>query len=398
MSSRDPARLLTEVRAYVREVVVPNRDRFDGVHTRDDFPIELVQPGIALGLKTIALPVEDGGLAAPPSLLGPIVEELAFGDLGVAYYFKHNWRFARLIPRLPDGLRRRVVEQLRDDPWYLPASAMTEESSGSDNHVLSDDPAVGMRLRARRDGEEWVLDGKKMMITNGSMAGIYFVGCRTDPDVPVARGVTLIAVPADTPGVSHGPAYRKLGQRASVQTDVVFEDCRVPLDHAVSAVGEGLGATRRGANVGSNLVNAFMSIGVARAAYEAALDWCTTRVQGGQPIYRHQLVAHALGGMKVEVEAARGYATQVAATLDRVGAGDLAPELAWGANVFASEMVVRVARRAMEQFGGRGMMGDWPAEKLMRDALTLQHGFGTNPLTLTKIGTGEAERHLAART
>ncbi len=393
--TEDDQALLEGVRAYVRDVLVPGRGRFDAVAGRDDFPIELVQPGIDLGLKLLAFAPEDGGRGAPPSLLAPVVEELAYGDLGAAYYFKHNWRFARLVPKLPVSLRRDVVERLRDDPWYLPASAMTEAGSGSDNHVLSEDPGVGMTLRARRDGDEWVLDGTKVMITNGSMAGIYFVGARTDATVPVARGVTMIAVPADTPGLRCGEPYGKLGQRASVQTDVHFDGCRVPLDHAVSEVGQGLGRTRRGANVGSNLINASMSIGVARAAYDAALAWCTTRVQGGVPIYQHQLVAHAIGSMKVEIEAARGYVGTIAATLDEQGQDSVDPELAWGANVFASEMVVRVARTAMEQFGGRGMMDAWPAEKLVRDALTLQHGFGTNPLTLTKIGTAEAERLLA---
>ncbi len=384
--------LLDDVRAYVRDVVVPARDRLDAVTSVDGFPMDVMQPGIDLGLKALALREEDGGRAAGTPLLGRVVEALAFGDLGVAYYFKHNWRFARMIPRLPDHLRGEVARRIAEDPWYLAASAMTEEHSGSDNHVLSDDPDVGMRLSARRDGDEWVLDGTKIMITNGSMAGIYFVGCRTDRTRPVAEGVTIIAVPADTPGLRCGEPYPKLGQRASVQTDVHFDGVRVPLDHAVSEVGEGLGATRRGANVGSNLINAYMAIGVADSAYQAALEWSRTRIQGGVPLYRHQLVAHALGSMKVDLEAARGYAAQVADAIDRLGPAEIDPVVAWGTNVFASEMVVRVARSAMEQLGGRGMMGHWPTEKIMRDALTLQHGFGTNPLTLLKIGTAEAER------
>ncbi len=388
--------LLEAVRCYVAATVIPARAELDAVASRDTFPIGIVQPGIDLGLKSLAMDAADGGAGATSVLLGLVVEELARGDLSVAYYFKHNWRFSRLIPRLPEPLRKDVAENLRSNPWYLAASAITEEESGTDNHLRSDDPAVGMRLQALRDGDQWVLNGTKVMITNATMAGIYFVAARTDPTVPTEQGVTLIAVPGDADGISYGEPYGKLGQRASIQTDVTFHDCRVPLDYAVSDVGGGQSAARKGATTGSNIVNAFMSIGVARSAYEEALNWCTIRVQGGCPIYKHQLVAHQLGQMKVEIDAALSYALLAAEALDGDGP-EHAAVVAWGANVVASEMVVRVARAGMELFGGRGMMAGWPLEKIVRDALTLQHGFGTNPVTLTMIGSAEAEAALHGR-
>lgn len=387
--------LLDAVRSYVDETVVPARDELDAVIDRDNFPISVVKPGIDLGLKSLAFAPEDGGRGASAVLLGLVVEELARGELGIAYYFKHNWRFSQLVRRLPPALRRHVTKQLKHDPWYLGASAITEANVGSDNHLLSSNPELGVQLKARRDGDHWVLNGEKVMITNATMAGIYFVGARTDAGVPAESGVTLIAVPGDTDGISFGPPYRKLGQRSSIQTDVHFDNCRVPLNYAVSEVGRGLSSTRTGANTGSNLVNAFMSIGVARAAYEVALDWCTSRVQGGSLIYEHQLVAHQLGSMRVELDAALGHAYCVARALDKVGPQDLDPAAAWAANVSASEMVVRVARAAMELLGGRGMMAGWGTEKLIRDALTLQHGFGTNPLMLANIGTLASEKVLA---
>jgi alkylation response protein AidB-like acyl-CoA dehydrogenase len=116
-------------------------------------------------------------------------------------------------------------------------------------------------------------------------------------------------------------------------------------------------------------------------------------VQGGSLIYRHQVVSRDLGMMKTEIEAARSYVQHAARLYDAVGR-DMGEETPNGANVFASEMVVRVARMGMELFGGRGMMGEWPAEKIMRDALTLQHGFGTNPLLLIGIGVAAAEELL----
>jgi butyryl-CoA dehydrogenase len=377
------------VREYVRADVIPSRARLDAVLYGEDFPYDVVERGCELGLRVLPLPRDLDGRDADMTTLTLVAEELAVGDLGIAYYFKHNWRFARLLPRLPGRLRQEVLDRLRHDPRFLPASAMTERHAGSDNNLPYDAPGSGLTLSAVQDGDAWVLDGSKFMITNGSVASLYFVGGRTDPSAGVVDGVTLFAVAADTPGISYGEPYRKLGQRSSIQADVHFENVRIPLDHAMSPIGGGLTTSRR-ALVGANIVNAAMAVGVARAAYEEALRWSTTRVQGGVPIYRHQLVARELGLMRVEMEAARAYTWQTAKAFSRYGP-EMGAELASGVNIFATEMVAKVTRQAMELFGGRGMMADWPAEKLVRDSLTLQHANGTNPLLLLGLGTRDAE-------
>lgn len=382
--------LRAAVRRYVAEDVIPNRRRFDSVRKPGDFPWELVQRGFDLGLKSLPFPTEYGGAGAGASTLAMVVEELAVGDLGVAYFFKHNWRFAQLSKRLPERLKGQTIRRICEDPTFLPATAITELGSGSDNHVQSDDPSRGVQLAAVRTGGEWVLNGSKLMITNAGMAGIYFVAARTNSTVPARQGVTMFAVPADLPGISLGDPYEKVGQRASIQCDVHFTDVRVPEDAAVSDIGAAMGEVRKGATILSNLVNAAMSIGVARSAYEESLRWATTRVQGGEPIYRHQAVARELGYMKSVIEAARAYAHAGAELHDRLGR-DMDESFAYGANVFASEMVLRVSRLAVEIYGGRGMMGEWPVEKIARDAMTLQHGFGTNPLMLIGIGTAAGD-------
>jgi alkylation response protein AidB-like acyl-CoA dehydrogenase len=384
--------LRASVREYVRGVVVPARGRLDAVRTPADFPWDIVEPGCELGLRLLPLPEEHGGIDADTTTLVLVAEELAAGDLGIAYYFKHNWRFAKLFPRLPGELAQWVLSELRHNPRFLPASATTEHAAGSDNNLPYEAPEAGLALRADRDGAEWVLNGSKFMITNGGMASLYLVGGRTDPSVPVSKGTTIFAVRADTPGISYGAPYTKIGQRASLQCDVVFDNVRVPLDHAIGKVGEGLEATRR-ALIGANVINAAMAVGIARAAYEEALQWSIERVQGGVPIYQHQLVARDLGAMRADWEAARCYTWATARAFARLGP-ELA-ELASGANLFATEAVVRVARAAMELFGGRGMMGEWPVEKLVRDAMTLQHANGTNGLVSVKMGRRDAETLVA---
>jgi acyl-CoA dehydrogenase len=318
-----------------------------------------------------------------------VAEELAWGDLSVAYFFRHYWRFAKLIPRLPETVRDMVTTGIASDERFVPASASTEELAGSDNALPFDSPGHGAMLSAARDHDGWVLNGRKLMITNGGIASLYFVLARTDPTVGIRAGATMIAVPSDTPGVRTGPLYRKLGQRGSPQADVWFENCRVPADHAVTAEGEGYLASERGL-IAANITNAAMCLGVARAAYEHALDWSLERVQGGRPIYQHQLVAHDLGRMKLLLDAARSYLLRTAAEYSSSDSFD--PQLSWGIRVFAADTAIEVTQKAMFLFGGRGIMSDHPVEKLVRDALTLTHGNGTSPLMTMRIGTHEAER------
>jgi alkylation response protein AidB-like acyl-CoA dehydrogenase len=138
-----------------------------------------------------------------------------------------------------------------------------------------------------------------------------------------------------------------------------------------------------------------MSLGVARAAYEAALDWSLDRVQGGVPIYRHQLVAHDLGRMKLLLDAAHSYLMRTAWEYSWSPA--FHPQLSWGVRVHAAEVAIEVTQKAMFLFGGRGIMTGSPAEKLVRDALTLTHGNGTSALMTLRIGEQQAQARLAGR-
>jgi alkylation response protein AidB-like acyl-CoA dehydrogenase len=188
--------------------------------------------------------------------------------------------------------------------------------------------------------------------------------------------------------------YDKVGQRASPQADVILERVRVDADQVVGEVGGGMRA-QAAVLVGPNITNAATALGVARAAYEEALDFALDRVQGGVPIWRHQLVAHELGWLGAQLEAMRSHVLRVAWQFSHDPAFD--PALAWGVRVVATDLAIEITRRVVLLFGGRGIMSAWSVEKLARDALTLTHGNGTNALMLLKAGTRAAERRLAAR-
>ncbi len=381
-------------RDYADRVLRPAASRLDGLDTAADFPWELMREGTALGLKALPLPRELGGRDADMVMQCLVVEELAAGDLSAAYFFRHYWRFARLVPRLPAAIRDMVVHGIAHDERFVPASASTEPQAGSDNALPYDAPHHGATLSARRDGTLWVLDGRKSMITNGGIASLYFVLARTDPTLGIRAGATMFAVPASTPGVSTGPLYRKMGQRGSPQADVILENCRIPLEYAITEPGDGYAASERGLT-SANITNAGMCLGVARSAYEAALDWSVDRVQGGKPIFRHQLVAQDLGRMQMLLATARSSLHAVAWEYSH--SRGFHPQRSWQVRVFAAEVAIEVTQKAMLLFGGRGIMSDHPVEKLVRDALTLTHGNGTNALMTMKIGTHQAEERAAGR-
>jgi alkylation response protein AidB-like acyl-CoA dehydrogenase len=386
--------LVEATRAYARDVVVPQRARLDEQVTIEGFPWDVVEPGARLGLKALPLPAEHGGRGADAVTLCLVAEELAAGDLGVCYFFRHFWRFGRLLQRLAPRWRDWVLDRIANDDRFAPASAVTEPLAGSDNALPYDAPGHGASLSATRDGDGWILDGRKAMITNAGLASVYFVFARTDPTVGIGRGMTHFVVPADAPGLSTGPLYDKLGQRASPQADVVLDRVRVEGDQVVGEVGEGMRA-QAAVLVGPNITNAATALGVARAAYEEALDFSLDRVQGGVPIWRHQLVAHELGSIRVQLDAMRSHVLRVAWAFSHDPSFD--PALAWGVRVFATDLAIEITRRVVLLFGGRGIMSAWPVEKLARDALTLTHGNGTNALMLLKTGTRAAEQRLAAR-
>ncbi len=386
--------LVEATREYAVRVVRPAAARLEALERAEDFPFDLMREGSALGLKALPLPRELGGRAADMVTQCLAVEELAAGDISVGYFFRHYWRFARLVPRMPKRVRDMVIHGIADDERFVPASASTEPAAGSDNALPHDAPGFGAMLSAERHDGGWLLNGRKLMITNGGIASLYFVLGRTDPSVGIRSGATMFAVPAATPGVGVGPLYRKLGQRGSPQADIEFVDCRIPDDYAVTEIGAGYAASARGLTA-ANITNAAMCLGVARSAYEAALDWSIDRVQGGVAIHQHQLVAHDLGRMRMLLDAARSHLLSVAWEFSHKAGFE--PQRSWQIRVFAADVAIEITQKAMFLFGGRGIMGDFPIEKLVRDALTLTHGNGTTALMTMKIGTEQAETRMRER-
>ena len=340
---------------------------------RETFSWDIVRKGSALGLRTLAVPEKFGGPGV--DLMGQVlvILELARADGAIAKTFSQNWKFTPFITELAtDEQRERYLTPFLNDDTYLLASANTEPGAGSDNRMRPKDPATGLKLRAVRDGDGWILNGMKHFIANGGVAKLYVVRGRTDPSAPVARGVTNFLVPAGTPGFRIGRTHDKVGWRFYQNAELIFENCRVPDADRVGEVnrayagGESLTGGFNDVELSANI------LGIAQAAFEHALEHARNRVQGGRPIIEHQAISLKLADMHMRLEAARSYLFRVveACLEEGVGMDSASKQLM---KVFATEAGQKVTRDAVEIFGGMGVMREAPVEKLMRDASIFTH-------------------------
>jgi alkylation response protein AidB-like acyl-CoA dehydrogenase len=365
-------------RAFATEEVRPRCRELDRVANPDlSYPTDLILRASELGLRTLTLPREYGGRAADAVTQAIVLEELCVGDVGFGMALLHPWREGRaLATETTDEQRERFLPAFLADPSYVTSLGMSEPHAGSD-HVLpyAGDVSAGARTSAVVDGDQWVLNGTKRWISNAGVSKILILMARTDPTVAWNQGVSLFLVPTDTPGFIAGRPEDKLGLRVNRNAEIRLEDCRIPVENLLGAVNGGAEVLGR-LSKGSLFKEGVKSIGVARAAYEEAVSWCRTRVQGGKPIIEHQAVQTTLAEMATGIEAARSLAWRVAWAIDNDPAAAVALEPM--TKIFSGEVAVRCAISGLELHGGYGVLRDNFAEKLVRDAVTMLHAFGGN--------------------
>jgi acyl-CoA dehydrogenase len=334
---------------------------------RSQHPGDVIAKAHEVGLMNPHLPEEYGGpgLSAFDQML--IGEELAWGCSGIATSIVAN-----ILGSLPvllagsDEQKRTWLAPLVDEP-LLCSFALTEPAAGSDVSAI--------RTTAARRGDDYVLNGSKMFITNAGQADWFVVFASTDRDAG-HRGLTAFVVPGDADGVVVEKHLDKLGQRATDTSALAFQEVRVPLANRLGEEGEGfkiamrtLDFTRPGTAVGA--------VGVARAALEYSIDYAKQRVQFGQPIAMNQGVNFLVADMAAEIEAARLLTWQAAWLIDQGERGTLQSSYA---KRFAADTAMKVTTDAVQIFGGYGYMKEYPVEKLMRDAKLFQIYEGTSQI------------------
>jgi butyryl-CoA dehydrogenase len=350
-------------RAFAQEKLAPNAADWDRTAT---FPKAAIAEMGTLGFMGMLVPEEWGGAASDHVAYALAIEEIAAGDGSCSTIMSvHN--SVVCMPILKFGTRDQQERFLKPlaQGRQLGAFCLTEPQAGSD--------ASAIRTRARRDGNHWVLTGTKQFISSGSTADLAIVFAVTDPEKG-KKGISAFIVPTETPGWTVARTEHKLGQRASDTCQIVFDEMRLTPDLMLGEEGEGYRialANLEGGRIGI----AAQSVGMARAAYEAALAYAQQRESFGRKIMEHQAVAFRLADMATQLQAARHLVLDAARLRD---AGQPCLTEAAMAKLFASEMAEKVCSDAIQIHGGYGYLNDFPVERIYRDVRVCQIYEGTS--------------------
>jgi hypothetical protein len=350
-------------RAFAQEKLAPHAAEWDRTAS---FPKAAIAEMGALGFMGMLVPEEWGGAGVDHVTYALAIEEIAAGD-GACSTIMSVHNSVVCMPLLKFGSRdqqERFLKPLAQGK-QLGAFCLTEPQAGSD--------ASAIKTRARRDGNQWVLNGTKQFISSGSTADLAIVFAVTDP-AKGKKGISAFIVPTKTPGWTVARTEHKLGQRASDTCQIVFDEMRVTPDLMLGEEGEGYKialANLEGGRIGI----AAQSVGMARAAYDAALAYAQQRESFGKKIVEHQAVAFRLADMATQIQAARHLVLDAARLRD---AGEPCLTEAAMAKLFASEMAEKVCSDAIQIHGGYGYLNDFPVERIYRDVRVCQIYEGTS--------------------
>jgi len=361
--SEDQRMMRDTVREFVQREVIPNASRWD---EEEAFPHETVARLGELGVLGMVVPEEYGGTGLDYVTIALVLEEIARGDASLALTVEsHNSLCTKHIAMFgSEQQKRRFLPDLASGR-RLGAWCLTEPGSGSD--------ASGLRTRAVRDGAGWRLNGTKMFITQGTVAGVYVVLASTTPERR-QKGITAFIVERGTPGLSAGRHLKKMGMRSSDTAEVILEDVFVPDENRLGEVDRGFINTLMILDRGRVAI-AGLAVGIARAALEESLAYSKERRQFGKPIAEFQAIQWMLADMATEISAARLLTLHAAWLHDT---GQPFTTEASMAKLYSAQVAMRAANAAIQIHGGYGYTREYPVERYLRDAKLCEIGEGTN--------------------
>jgi butyryl-CoA dehydrogenase len=371
MLSEDHLAVQDAVRAYVQAEIAPKAALWDKTH---HFPAAELQGLAELGCYGVAVPTEYDGAGLDYLALSIILEEIAAGDGATSTVVSvNNCPCCSILMGFGnEDQKQRFLKPLASGDM-LGAFCLTEPHVGSE--------AGGLRTTAVRDGDEYVLNGVKQFITSGKNGDVAIVMAVTDKAAG-KKGISAFLVPTTAPGYEVDRIEDKMGQHASDTAQIRFENCRIPLANRLGEEGQGLKIALAGLE-GGRIGIASQAVGMARAAFEAALAYAKQRESFGQPIFNHQAINFKLADMATQIEAARQLIHHAASLKD---AGKPCLKEAAMAKLFATEMAERVCSDAIQVHGGYGYVSDFPVERIYRDVRVCQIYEGTSEVQKILIG------------
>jgi alkylation response protein AidB-like acyl-CoA dehydrogenase len=355
------------VRTLARERVAPRAAEID---KSAEFPSDMVELLREHELFGLPFDEEYGGTGTGALMVLVAIEELSkvcattglllavqeLGSLGIKLAGTDEQK-ARWLPKLASG-------------EWLPAYALTEAGSGSDS--------AAMRTEARREGDEYVINGSKRFITNAGVAGLYVVFAKTDPDAGHS-GISAFVVEADVPGFEVGRIEPKMGIKGSTTGEIFFDDCRIPADNLLGEEGEGFRIAMRILDRSRPGIGA-QGLGLAQGATDYALEYAKGRETMGVPIAQHQLIGAMLADMETRCEAARGLLYKCGQLIDEGADGPELTKISAMSKLFCTDVAMEVTTDAVQILGGYGYIQEYPVERMMRDAKITQIYEGTNQI------------------
>jgi acyl-CoA dehydrogenase len=352
-------------RQFADKEIAPNAAKYDEL---SEFPADNIRKMGAQGFMGIPIPEEHGGAGADFLTYILCIEEIsrACASTGVILAVHTSVGTFPILYFGTDEQKKKYVPKLAAGE-YLGAFALTEPGAGSD--------ASSLRTLAKKDGDDYVINGTKIFISNGGHADVYTVFATVDRSLGT-KGITAFLVDKDTPGFRVGAIEKKMGLNADITTELVFEDCRIPSTQRLGKEGEGFKIAMSLLDGGRIGIGA-QGLGIAQAAFDEALKYAQFREQFGQPIFNNQAIAFKLADMATRIEAARLLVYQAAFRKENnLPCGKQASM----AKMFATDTAMAVTTEAVQVFGGYGYSREYPVERLMRDAKITQIYEGTNQI------------------
>lgn len=352
------------VRDFTVQKLKPYIKEFD---ESGEFPVDIYKESFELGFHLLNVPEEFGGSGLDNTTMAIVLEETAKVDPGFGVTMLSTENTLNCVLMFGTEEQKKMVGDIIV-PGAFGSFSITESGAGSD--------ASNLRTTATRDGDDYILNGTKCFVTNGSYADVYVLFATVDRSLGT-KGITGFILTKDMPGITLGKHENKMGLRLSNTCDVVLENVRVPKSYRLGEEGQGFKIAMSGLDVG-RIYNAALAVGIAQSAIDESVKYAKERVQFGKPLIKHQAVAFMLADMQIGTEAGRQLVWNASQLLDS-GVKTVTQEASI-AKCFCGDNAVKVTTAAVQIFGGYGYSKEYPVEKMMRDAKIFQIFEGTNQI------------------
>ena len=367
--------ILDTVSRFVDDEIRPRSAELDANQDPEEsFSWEIIEAADKIGLRTMTLSEDHGGLGADSLTTAMVVEELAKGDLGISVVLAQTLKLAQIMEKaLNDEQKERVLDKFIGDPRCCLAIGITEPDNAS-NYFLP--YPSSFRTTAEKSEGGWIVNGMKHFISNGNRSGFYLLFVQTEKGVGLAEGSTCFLLERDRDGFTIGHVHDKMGERLANNAELVFQDCFIPDENVVGEVGKGFSVLAKFFPQSNAYAGASIT-GVAEACYAKAEEWAKIRVQGGKPLIEHDGIRAQLAEMRMLIDASRSYIHRACWLADN-------QEHGWDKTLgalpkaMASQAAWKIATWTLEIHGGHGYMKEFGVEKLVRDAAAFLHSDGVN--------------------